>query len=68
MDLEDIAMKRVLGKIDELDDLLEQTLPKTDKIHRDEIFDILSLVGHRTQTYVNEYGVNDDLCINNDGC
>lgn len=47
MDLEDIAMKRVLEKIDELDELLEQTLPKTDKIHRDEIFDILSLVGQR---------------------
>lgn len=68
MDLEDIAMKRVLEKIDELDELLEQTLPKTDKIHRDEIFDILSLVGQRAQIYVNEYGVNEDLCISDDGC
>lgn len=68
MDLEDIAMKRVLEKIDELDDLLEQTLPKTDKTHRDEIFDILSLVKYRSEMYIREYGVNEDLSISNDGC
>ena len=47
----------VSQKIDELEDLLEQVLPLTDKKHREEIFDILSLVRYRTEQYIREYGI-----------
>ena len=47
----------VSQKIDELEDLLEQVLPLTDKKHREEIFDILSLVRYRSELYIREYGI-----------
>ena len=59
MDPKDILTDKVSKKIDELDDLLESVLPKTDKKHREEIFDILSLVRYRSEQYINEYGVNE---------
>ena len=59
MDPKDILTNKVSKKIDELDDLLEYVLPKTDKKHREEIFDILSLVRYRSEQYINEYGVNE---------
>ena len=59
MDPKDILSRKVSKKIDELDDLLESVLPKTDKKHREEIFDILSLVRYRSEQYINEYGVNE---------
>ena len=59
MDPKDILIDKVSKKIDELDDLLESVLPKTDKKHREEIFDILSLVRYRSEQYINEYGVNE---------
>lgn len=49
MDPKDILIDKVSKKIDELDDLLESVLPKTDKKHREEIFDILSLVRYRSE-------------------
>ena len=59
MDPKDILSRKVSKKIDELDDLLESVLPKTDKKHREEIFDILSLVRYRSEKYINEYGINE---------
>ena len=61
MDPKDILIDKVSKKIDELDDLLESALPKTDKKHREEIFDILSLVRYRSEQYINEYGVNESV-------
>ena len=59
MDPKDILTDKVSKKIDELDDLLESVLPKTDKKHREEIFDILSLVRYRSEQYINEYGISE---------
>ena len=59
MDPKDILIDKVSKKIDELDDLLESVLPKTDKKHREEIFDILSLVRYRSEQYINEYGISE---------
>ena len=66
MDPKDILSRKVSNKIDELDDLLESVLPKTDKKHREEIFDILSLVRYRSEQYINEYGVNESSVENGD--
>ena len=63
MDPKDILSRKVSKKIDELDDLLESVLPKTDKKHREEIFDILSLVRYRSEKYINEYGVNESTVV-----
>jgi len=60
MDSKEKALREVSKKIDELDDLLEELLPKTDKKHREEIFDILSLVRYRSEQYLNEYGINEE--------
>lgn len=60
MDSKEKALREVSKKIDELDDLLEEVLPKTDKKHREEIFDILSLVRYRSEQYLNEYGTNEE--------
>lgn len=62
VDKKELAQDKVSKKIDELDDLLELFLPKTDKKHREEIFDILSLVRYRAAQYLREYGVNEDAC------
>ena len=62
MDTRKIAETKLFGAIDNLDDLLEQVLPRTDKKHREEIFDILSLVRYRTEQYLREYGVSEDAC------
>ena len=59
MDPKDILSRKVSKKIDELDDLLESVLPKTDKKHQEEIFDILSLVRYRSEQYINEYGISE---------
>lgn len=66
MDPKDILIDKVSKKIDELDDLLESILPKTDKKHREEIFDILSLVRYRSEQYINEYGVNENAIEDED--
>lgn len=66
MDPKDILIDKVSKKIDELDDLLESVLPKTDKKHREEIFDILSLVRYRSEQYINEYGVNESAVENDE--
>ena len=59
IDKKELMQDKITKKIDELDDLLESVLPKTDKKHREEIFDILSLVRYRSEQYINEYGVNE---------
>lgn len=66
MDPKDILIDKVSKKIDELDDLLESILPKTDKKHREEIFDILSLVRYRSEQYISEYGVNENAIEDED--
>ena len=63
MDSKDAVIDKVFKKIDELDDLLESALPKTDKKHREEIFDILSLVRYRSEQYLREYGVSESIEI-----
>lgn len=60
VDKKELLQDKISKKIDELDDLLESTLPKTDKKHREEIFDILSLVRYRAEQYLREYGVNEN--------
>lgn len=62
IDKKELMQDKITKKIDELDDLLESTLPKTDKKHREEIFDILSLVRYRAEQYLREYGVSEDAC------
>lgn len=66
MDPKDNLIDRVSKKIDELDDILKSVLPKTDKKHREEIFDILSLVRYRSEQYINEYGVNENAMENDE--
>lgn len=61
MDLKEIAQDELCKKIDELDDLFERALPRDDKKHREEIFDILSLVRYRVKQYTNEYGVSEEF-------
>ena len=56
-DLKDHLKREVSAKIDELEDLLEQVLPFTDKNHREEILDILSLVRYRSEQYIREFGI-----------
>ena len=60
IDTKELLQDKISKKIDELDDLLESALPKTDKKHREEIFDILSLVRYRAEQYLREYGVNEN--------
>ena len=62
IDKKELMQDKITKKIDELDDLLETALPKIDKKHREEIFDILSLVRYRTEQYLREYGVSEDVC------
>ena len=57
MDQESQIALGVTKKIDELEDLLEQVLPLTDKKHREEILDILSLVRYRSEQYIREFGI-----------
>jgi len=61
MDTRKIAETKLVDAIDHLDDLLEQALPRTDKKHREEILDILSLVKYRTEQYVKEYGLTEEF-------
>ena len=61
MNTRKIAEAKLFEAIDNLDDLLEQALPQTDKKHREEILDILSLVKYRTEQYVNEYGIAEEF-------
>lgn len=62
IDKKELMQDKITKKIDDLDDLLETALPKTDKKHREEIFDILSLVRYRVEQYLREYGVSEDVC------
>lgn len=61
VDKKELLQDKISKKIDELDDLLEYALPKTDKRHREEIFDILSLVRYRAEQYLREYGVSENV-------
>ena len=56
MTSKDKVISEVSQKIDDLEDLLDDVLPLTDKKHREEIFDILSLVRYRSEQYIREYG------------
>lgn len=49
MDSKDKVTGEVSQKIDDLEDLLDDVLPRNDKKHREEIFDILSLVRYRSE-------------------
>ncbi len=66
IDKKELIQDKITKKIDELDDLLETALPKTDKKHREEIFDILSLVRYRSEQYISEYGVNESAMENDE--
>lgn len=57
MDSKDKVTSEVSRKIDDLEDLLDDVLPRNDKKHREEIFDILSLVRYRSEQYIREYGI-----------
>lgn len=57
MDSKDKVTSEVSQKIDDLEDLLDDVLPKNDKKHHEEIFDILSLVRYRSEQYIREYGI-----------
>ena len=57
MDSKDKVTSEVARKIDDLEDLLDDVLPRNDKKHREEIFDILSLVRYRSEQYIREYGI-----------
>ena len=57
MDSKDKVTGEVSQKIDDLEDLLDDVLPRNDKKHREEIFDILSLVRYRSEQYIREYGI-----------
>ena len=57
MDSKDKVTGEVSRKIDDLEDLLDDVLPRNDKKHREEIFDILSLVRYRSEQYIREYGI-----------
>ena len=63
MDNKDIVIDKVIDRIDSIEDLLSDILPKTDKKHRDEVLDICSLLRQRTEMYMNEYGVNEGVEI-----
>lgn len=54
---------KIIDKIDNLEDLLQDVLPKTDMKHKDEILDICLLLKQRIQTYINEYGLNEGIEI-----
>ena len=57
MDSKDKVTTEVSQKINDLEDLLDDVLPKNDKKHREEIFDILSLVRYRSEQYIREFGI-----------
>lgn len=57
MDSKDKVTSEVSRKIDDLEDLLDDVLPRNDKKHREEIFDILSLVRYRSEQYIREFGI-----------
>lgn len=57
MDSKDKVTSEVSQRIDDLEDLLDDVLPRNDKKHREEIFDILSLVRYRSEQYIREYGI-----------
>ena len=61
MDQNETMIQKVLSKIEEVEDLLNDILPKTDKKHKEEILDICSLVRMRAEQYMNEYGVNEGV-------
>ena len=54
----DDETKKVLKDIDDIQERLEEMLPFTDEVHREEIISICSLLRYRTEMYFNEYGAN----------
>ena len=44
MDNKDIVIDKVIDRIDSIEDLLSDILPKTDKKHKEEILDICCLL------------------------
>ena len=63
MEENELIIDKVLKKIEEVEDLLSDILPKKDKKHKEEILDICSLVRMRAEQYMNEYGVNEGVEI-----
>ena len=61
MDNKDIVIGKVIDRINSIEDLLSDILPKTDKKHRDEVLGICSLLRQRAEMYMNEYGVNEGV-------
>lgn len=61
MDSKDIVIGKVIDRIDGIEDLLSDILPKIDKKHRDEVLGICSLLRQRAEMYMNEYGVNEGV-------
>ena len=61
MDNKDIVIDKVIDRIDSIEDLLSDILPKTDKKHKEEILDICCLLRQRAEMYMNEYGVNEGI-------
>ena len=53
----------MLDKIESIEDLLSDILPKTDKKHKEEVLDICMLLKQRAEMYMNEYGVNEGVEI-----
>ena len=61
MDIQETTIEKVISKIDSIEDLLSDILPKTDKKHRDEVLDICSLLRQHVEMHMNEYGVNEGV-------
>ena len=61
MDMQETTIEKVISKIDSIEDLLLDVLPKTDKKHKEEILDICCLLRQRVEMYMNEYGVNEGI-------
>ena len=61
MNSKDIVIVKVIDRIESIEDLLSDILPKTDKKHRDEVLGICSLLRQRVEMYMNEYGVNEGV-------
>ena len=63
MDAQEAIIEKVLDKIESIEDLLSDILPKTDKKHKEEVLDICMLLKQRAEMYMNEYGVNEGVEI-----
>lgn len=61
MDQKESSIEKILSKIESLEDLLADALPKTDKRHREEVLDICLLLRQRAEMYMREYGLNEEV-------